>query len=553
MKSRSNSALPVTRKWQTIVIDPDHVQPHQAHLIAYLYDSYFHEHSDGEVFADFPHETTWFKKTYKVIFPDREHPGSLISQPIELTRAISVCPLIQLDPSAMTRKHLQWLAAVGNSAGNIRHYTAGQIYLAVVPHDTWVGKILFRPLVLTKNLMMQDVVTINPGNQGLLTQNTLLHLLQAYPETDFFDVDDLHTRQKKQYRVVFTDPEYPDTVIQQHVSLTTPLVRYIRKKRQERHRFAVCDSVSPGQGVEGMVYFSHGSLKFTEDEHGHRKVIYKAKLPEKARVVKVLMAIRDATGKIMTDKFGQPLDRRKQNTKASREYSFLQRMSIFHVKPPVLTLDNTRAAIIQRCFQGCELFAYLQEDSLGLNDLYGRMIPGTNDIFTITQRLELSILLCEALLNQVHRHGIIHRDIKPENIILQIDAHMNPLVVYIIDFGLAINRFEWVGCISGTEGYIAPEVMMGSQATEASDTYALGLILDLLWGDADHPRVATLPELFKARLLAILAGSRCENPRNRLTLPDILQSLRELKADNTKSDDEEVLPATGMVRSCRMQ
>ena len=96
--------------------------------------------------------------------------------------------------------------------------------------------------------------------------------------------------------------------------------------------------------------------------------------------------------------------------------------------------------------------------------------------------------LCGALA-YVHAMGIVHRDIKLNNILLTPDKH-----VVLSDFGISrvfddrlrqnvgVSRTIVSGTRStgklvvGTEGYMAPEVLRGEEATPAADVYALGVV-----------------------------------------------------------------------------
>jgi serine/threonine-protein kinase len=79
-------------------------------------------------------------------------------------------------------------------------------------------------------------------------------------------------------------------------------------------------------------------------------------------------------------------------------------------------------------------------------------------------------------LNELHRRGVLHRDVKPSNVLL--DAAGGAALS---DFGLAravdSTRLTAEGQILGTPHYIAPELIEGLEATEASDVYALGCVL----------------------------------------------------------------------------
>jgi serine/threonine protein kinase len=78
-------------------------------------------------------------------------------------------------------------------------------------------------------------------------------------------------------------------------------------------------------------------------------------------------------------------------------------------------------------------------------------------------------------LDALHNAGIVHRDVKPSNVILEESGSAN-----LTDFGLAKGRAYTVltkpGMVMGTLDYLAPELLRGSEATGASDIYALGCL-----------------------------------------------------------------------------
>ncbi len=87
--------------------------------------------------------------------------------------------------------------------------------------------------------------------------------------------------------------------------------------------------------------------------------------------------------------------------------------------------------------------------------------------------LDLARDLCAGLA-AAHGLGIIHRDLKPANVM--IDGRGDARIT---DFGLAAlaEDLEARREIAGTPAYMAPEQLSGSEVTQKTDLYALGLLL----------------------------------------------------------------------------
>jgi serine/threonine-protein kinase len=140
-----------------------------------------------------------------------------------------------------------------------------------------------------------------------------------------------------------------------------------------------------------------------------------------------------------------------------------------------------------------------------------------------------------------HALGIVHRDVKPANLLVCPDG-----TVKITDFGIARAAdgaaITQTGQIIGTPHYISPEQAEGQPATEASDIYALGVVLyECLAGrrpfDRDTPIQVALAHLREdvpalgdhvpARLRAIVDKALAKSPQDRFaTAGDLAHALR---------------------------
>jgi len=106
-------------------------------------------------------------------------------------------------------------------------------------------------------------------------------------------------------------------------------------------------------------------------------------------------------------------------------------------------------------------------DSVTLSELIRRDGPLTPD-----RTAELVAQAADALA-VAHEAGIVHRDVKPGNMLVNDDGHLK-----LGDFGIARTggdpSLTATGLVTGSPGYLAPEVAAGSGATIASDVWSLG-------------------------------------------------------------------------------
>lgn len=134
----------------------------------------------------------------------------------------------------------------------------------------------------------------------------------------------------------------------------------------------------------------------------------------------------------------------------------------------------------------------------------------------VTEALEIAGQLCSGL-KEAHRSGVIHRDLKAGNVMLCRNAK-GGLRAVITDFGLSGEAGRQG--FFGTQRYMAPELLLGQRASEASDIYALGVILyEMLGGTrpTDHASnerrvsVRTTPRYQKlvAQFLSLEPERRC--------------------------------------------
>jgi len=122
-------------------------------------------------------------------------------------------------------------------------------------------------------------------------------------------------------------------------------------------------------------------------------------------------------------------------------------------------------------------------------------------------------------LSKIHEVGGFHRDIKPDNLLIA-EKDDGSKVIKVGDFGVArvprtstqpMTRSAW-----GTEGYMAPELMLGREFTKACDVYSLGITgLELLTGIRDPVSLRTrmdIPQQLRELLSRMMSSQASQRP-----------------------------------------
>ncbi|KAI4494959.1 hypothetical protein M0804_001160 [Polistes exclamans] len=96
-------------------------------------------------------------------------------------------------------------------------------------------------------------------------------------------------------------------------------------------------------------------------------------------------------------------------------------------------------------------------------------------------------------LEHLHLLDIVHRDIKPHNVLLSVPGPRGEVRAMISDFGLCkklqVGRvsFSRRSGVTGTDGWIAPEMLNGERTTCAVDIFSLGCVFYYVLSDGKHP------------------------------------------------------------------
>ncbi|XP_011630520.1 serine/threonine-protein kinase/endoribonuclease IRE1 isoform X1 [Pogonomyrmex barbatus] len=111
------------------------------------------------------------------------------------------------------------------------------------------------------------------------------------------------------------------------------------------------------------------------------------------------------------------------------------------------------------------------------------------------EKISVKNILHQATSGLAHLHflDIVHRDIKPHNVLLSVPGPRGEVRAMISDFGLCkklqLGRvsFSRRSGATGTDGWIAPEMLNGERTTCAVDIFSLGCVFYYVLSDGKHP------------------------------------------------------------------
>lgn len=171
------------------------------------------------------------------------------------------------------------------------------------------------------------------------------------------------------------------------------------------------------------------------------------------------------------------------------------------------------------------------------------------EVGTVSAR-EAVAVTCSVLdaIAAAHAANILHRDIKPDNVLLVGGVPGDGSGVRLSDFGIARlaqdSTVQSTGLI-GTPGYMPPELFQYGRFSQASDVYAVGVLLyELLGGRTPFAGKGTVhtignrhvtvepPQLpIHPLLWTVIAIMLAKDPSTRLSAAATAQALRDLPAE----------------------
>ena len=291
-------------------------------------------------------------------------------------------------------------------------------------------------------------------------------------------------------------------------------------------------------------------------------------------------------GKLGEGGFGEVWVARHQKLKERRVFKFCFRADRVRALKREMTLfrllkehvgDHPNIVRLHEVYLDKAPF-YLEEEYVEGKDLKC-WCEAQGGIDKVPQAVRLAIIAQAAeALQAAHDAGVIHRDVKPGNILVSGEpSGAKPLVVKLTDFGIGqvvsaealagVTRAGFTQTIlgstssqTGTQLYMAPELLAGKPASTRSDIYSLGVVLyQLLVGDFSRPVTGEWAEeiadpLLREDLKHCLVGK----PEDRFTgVGQLAKNLRALPERRAEWDRREAEKAAleraayrrGMIRT----
>lgn len=252
---------------------------------------------------------------------------------------------------------------------------------------------------------------------------------------------------------------------------------------------------------------------------------------------------RDGDGRVVALKLLHAhLDDPDARERLTREVASLQKVRHAGVARVLdAEIESTEAFVVTELVAGRDLGKHVKRS--------GALSP---------ERLVVLATRLREALDVVHGAGVLHRDLTPGNVMVTAEGPV------LIDFGLAQAvedaRVTSTGLVTGTPGYVSPDLLDGDAPTEASDWWgwaavltfaatgrppfgrgAIGTVLTRV--RAGEPDLAGIPEGIAEALRAALAVA----PADRTTPDEVIAALEAAAsaddAEDPAAEATTVLPA----------